>query len=112
AQLLRLTQGEGEILYHPTRVPLAIGDVLYLRQRSAPDQQGEVDESGVVVQVIGIGTASYQASEQKSLFRLMTAVRADEIQRSHREPPETLDEFMVARVRVRAVIEHGEWKKT
>jgi Helicase HerA, central domain len=112
AHLQRLGQGEGEILYHPTKVPLAIGDVLYLRERSVPDEAGRVEETGAVVQVIGIGTANYQAAEQKSLFRLMTAVRADELKRSYHEPPETLDEFMEARVHVRAAIEHGAWKKT
>jgi hypothetical protein len=112
AHLQRLGRGEGEILYHPTKVPLAIGDVLYLRERSIPDDAGRVEETGAVVQVIGIGTANYQAAEQKSLFRLMTAVRADELKRSYHEPPETLDEFMEARVQVRAAIEHGTWKKT
>jgi hypothetical protein len=101
AHLQRLGRGEGEILYHPTKVPLAIGDVLYLRERSVPDEAGRVEETGVVVQVIGIGTANYQAAEQKSLFRLMTAVRADELKRSYHEPPETLDEFMEARVQAR-----------
>lgn len=112
AHLQRLGQGEGEILYHPTKVPMAIGDVFYLRQRSVPGASGDVEETGVVVQVIGIGTANYQAAEQKSLFRLMSAVRADELHRSHNEPPETLDEFMEARVRVRAAIQNGAWKKT
>jgi hypothetical protein len=111
AFLQRLGQGEGELLYHPAKVPLAIGDVLYLRERGFVESDGSVEENGVVVQVIGIGTANYQAAEQKSLFRLMTAVRADQLQRSFHEPPETLDEFMEAKVRVRASIRKSNWEK-
>lgn len=109
AHLQRLESGEGSVLFHPTRLPLGIGDVLYLRERSAPNEEGIVDETGVVVQVISIGTARYPAAEEKSLFRLMTAVRAAELSRSFHEPPETLDEFMEARVRIRASILHGVW---
>src|SRR6185295_11726406 len=79
-----------------------VGDVLYLRERG-------MGEQGIIVQVVSKSTARYPQADSKALFRLLTSVRAEEIQRSHHEPPETIDEFLALRVKVRAAIQDGRW---
>lgn len=102
AQLVHLDAGEGVILYYPKKVDFDIGDVLYLRERDS-------GENGIIVQVIEKSTASYPQHDSKALFRLMTSVRAEQIQRSHHEPPEIIDEFLSLRFKVRAAIIDGNW---
>lgn len=127
AQLIDLTDNEGEILFHPGNNSIDVGDVLFLRERLFEDSEvdsdansnGEPDdedsrpdgtqENGVIVQIISLGTASYHQASTKALFRLMVNVRASVLERSHNEPPEVIDEFMLAAFRVRASIVGGQW---
>src|SRR5687768_16435901 len=61
AQLIEMADGEGTIMYYPKIVTLDIGDVLFLRERPAIDdndttskRNGELPvqlENGVVVQI-------------------------------------------------------------
>ncbi|MCP9494115.1 MAG: DUF853 family protein [Pyrinomonadaceae bacterium MAG19_C2-C3] len=102
AQMLHLEGGEGVIMYFPKKIDFEVGEVLYLRER----KQGE---NGLIVQAFEKGTASYPQADSKALFRLMTAVSAYQIQRSHHEPPETIDEFMELHFKVRAAIINGAW---
>jgi hypothetical protein len=104
AQLLDLTEGEGNFLYYPKahNIKVSVGGVFYLREQGA-------GENGVVVQVINIGTASYPQDDVKALFRLTTSVRAQMLRRTNHEPTETIDEFLQADFKVRAVITNGTW---
>lgn len=102
AQMLHLEGGEGVIMYFPKKIDFEVGDVLYLRERGQ-------SENGLIVQAFEKGTASYPQADSKALFRLMTAVSAYQIQRSHHEPPETIDEFMALHFKVRAAIIDGKW---
>lgn len=101
-ELIELSGGTGKLLYYPVEVPLAPGDVLYLRER----EQGE---NGIIVQVITKETATYAQAGSKVLWRLLTKVRAQELQRAHHEPAEVIDLFLSATVKVRASVEHGKW---
>lgn len=103
-ELIELSAGTGALLYYPVEIPVAIGDVFYFRERQQPQT-----ENGLVVQVIRIETASYAQVEQKVLWRLLTAVRAQQLQRVHHEPPEVIDQFLVATFKVRAAIVNSIW---
>lgn len=105
-QLVELSDGEGTILYYPKQVRLDVGDVLFLKER----EETESTENGVIVQVVSLGTARYPQADTKALFRLMVNVRASTIERSHNEPPEVIDEFLLAEFKVRASIVKGEWR--
>ena len=118
-QLVELADGQGSILFYPKQVELEVGDVLFLRER-LPERSSENDkenaeipdqseENGVIVQIISLGTASYPQAITKALFRLMVSVRASVLERSHHEPPEVIDEFLVATFKVRASIVNGQW---
>lgn len=102
AQMVELESGEGSIMYYSKQVDFDVGDVLYLRER-------ESDENGVIVQAIEKGTTNYPQAGSKALFRLMASVRALELERIHREPPETIDQFLSLRFKVRAAIVNGQW---
>lgn len=104
AELLELEAGTGSLLYYPLGVAVRVGDVFYLRERSQPQT-----EDGLIVQVIRIGNASYTQVEGKVMWRLLTAVRAQELNRVYHEPPEVIDQFLVASVKVRATIVKGVW---
>lgn len=116
AQMIQLSDGEGSILFYPKRVQLEVGDILFLRERdetpglSTEQTSLPVSENGVVVQIISLGTASYPQADTKALFRLMVNVRASTMNRSHNEPKEIIDEFLVAEFKVRAEIRDNEWK--
>jgi hypothetical protein len=102
AQMVHLESGEGTIIYYPKAVDFDVGDVLYLRER-------DNGENGIIVQAIEKGTTNYPQAANKSLFRLMASVRALQIQRSHHEPPETIDFFLSLQFKVRAAIINGKW---
>ena len=104
AELLDLNEGEGSFMFYPKspEFDVAVGKVFYLRER-------ESGETGVVIQVFNIGTASYPQDDVKALFRLNTAVRARLIERNNYEPHETIDEFLKADFKVRAVIRDATW---
>ncbi len=102
AQMVELESGEGVILYYPKKVDFDIGDVLYLRERGT-------GENGLIVQAVEKSTANYPQVDSKALFRLLTSVRASQIQRSHNEPPEVIDEFLALRFKVRAAIVNRQW---
>jgi hypothetical protein len=121
-----LQDNEGHILFYPEEDDLDVGDVLFLRERLLNDtgeDEAESDnernpendkpdkalENGVVVQIISLSTANYHQANTKALFRLMVSVRASMIDRSHNEPPETIDEFLLATFRIRASVVDGEW---
>ena len=110
-QLINLSDGDGTLLFYPRRVDdglgtkLEVGDVLFLRERTEKAE----DEDGVIIQIISLGTASYPHADTKALFRLMVGVRAATINRSHNEPPETIDELLEAQFKVRASISNGKW---
>jgi hypothetical protein len=111
AQMVELEGGDGSIIYYPPRVPdLDVGDVLYLREKQI-DPPATIDEgeNGIIVQVIEKGTVSYPQASSKSLFRLMASVRADELKRSHHEPPETIDQFLALQFKVRSAIVNAQW---
>jgi hypothetical protein len=105
AELLELSADTGRLLYYPPAISLDPGDVLYLRERSNP--QGE---NGLIVQIITKETATYAQVESKVTWRLLTAVRAHELRRTHHEPTEVIDLFLAATFKVRAVIKDGTWK--
>ena len=107
AELVELSAGTGQLLYYPPALPLEPGDVLYLRERGQPQT-----ENGLIVQVIRKETATYAQVDNKALWRLLTAVRAQELQRSHHEPPEVIDRFLAATFKVRANIVDGTWSPT
>jgi hypothetical protein len=137
AQLIELKDAGGSILYYPRRVEFEVGDVLFLRERpqeepverdpsvieesednsltangsgeEVADDTESSNETGVIVQIISLGTANYPQAITKALFRLMVNVRASVIGRSHNEPPELIDEFLLATFKVRASIVKGEW---
>lgn len=121
AQLIELADDEGTILFYPKRVRIEVGDVLFLRERAAEAYGGEASgsekldagekpaENGVIVQVISSGTANYPQAYTKALFRLMVNVRASMLERSHHEPPEVIDEFLLAKFKIRASIVNGKW---
>jgi hypothetical protein len=102
--MLELSEGQGTLLYYPKVLSIDVGDVFYLRER---DEAGK--ENGLIVQVISKGTADYAQADQKALWRLQTAVRARQLSRSHHEPPETIDQFLAAKFKVRASIVDGRW---
>jgi hypothetical protein len=104
AQLEELTEGEGLILYWPRGLEedFEVGDVLYIRERDS-------GENGLVVQSVEKGTVNYPQAVSKVLFRLMASVRAEQIQRSHNEPTEILDQFLSLRFKVRAAIVDSQW---
>jgi hypothetical protein len=105
AQMVELEGGEGAILYYPKPVdPFDIGDVLYLRERDS-------GENGLIVQAIEKGTANYPQAGSKALFRLMASVRGFQLQRSHHEPPETIDQFLSLQFKVRAAIVNSHWSE-
>jgi uncharacterized protein DUF87 len=104
AQMVELSEGEGIITYYPKEVDFDIGDILYLRERNS-------GENGIIVQAIEKETASYPQADSKALFRLMASVRAHQIKRSHNEPPETIDEFLNLRFRVRNAMINGQWSE-
>ncbi|WP_161569233.1 ATP-binding protein [Candidatus Oscillochloris fontis] len=104
AELVELAAGTGTLLYYPVAVPVTIGDVFYLRERQQPQT-----ENGLIIQVIRIETAAYAQVDQKVLWRLLTSVRAQELHRVHHEPPEVIDQFLVATIKVRAAIVNGVW---
>jgi hypothetical protein len=105
AQMVELEGAEGSIIYYPPEVPdLDVGDVLYLREKETPQA-----ENGLIVQVIEKGTVAYPQAETKALFRLMASVRAHQLQRSHNEPTETIDQFLALLFKVRASIIQGTW---
>ena len=121
AQLIELADDEGTVLFYPKRVRIEVGDVLFLRERAA-EEYGEEEsgseklddgekpaENGVVVQIISLGTANYPQAHTKALFRLMVNVRASMLERSHHEPPEVIDEFLLAQFKIRASIVDGKW---
>jgi hypothetical protein len=103
AELVELTATDGTMIYYPSVVSVDIGDVFYLRERDS-------GENGVIVQVINKETASYPQVESKVLWRLLTAVRGHQLQRAHHEPAEVIDQFLMARFKVRASIVSGEWQ--
>ena len=102
AQMLELEGGNGSILYYPKEVEFDVGDVLYLRER-------DYGENGLIAQVVEKSTANYAQAASKALFRLMASVRAYQLQRSHNEPPETIDQFLSLQFKVRAAIVNGHW---
>ena len=104
AQMVDLSEGRGTLLYYPKTQSINIGDVFYLRER---EEAG--NENGIIVQVIRKETAAYAQADAKALWRLLTAVRASQLSRSHHEPPETIDQFLAAKFKVRASIVNGEW---
>ncbi len=104
AQMVELSEGGGTLLYYPRALAINVGDVFYLRERDTPPQ-----ENGVIVQVIRKETAPYAQADAKALWRLLTAVRASQLARSHHEPPETIDQFLAAKFKVRASIVNGQW---
>lgn len=107
AELIELSAGTGKLLYYPPALSLEPGDVLYLRERSQPQT-----ENGLIVQVIRKATATYAQVENKVLWRLLTAVRAQELNRSHHEPTEVIDLFLSATFKVQATIVNGTWSPT
>ena len=127
AQLVQLTENEGQILFYPGESSFEVGDVLFLRERSiedveavsegASEEQASIEvsrpdiseENGVVVQIIAKSTANYPQASTKALFRLMVNVRASALERSHNEPPEVMDEFLLATFKIRASITAGRW---
>jgi hypothetical protein len=102
AQMVELEGGEGSIMYYPRQVEFDVGDVIYLRERDS-------GENGLIVQVIEKGTVAYPQAASKALFRLMASVRALQLQRSHHEPPETIDQFLSLQFKVRAAIISSQW---
>jgi hypothetical protein len=105
-ELIELSGGSGKLLYYPVAVPLAPGDVLYLRERD----QGVQRENGIIVQVITKETATYAQVGSKVLWRLLTKVRAQELHRAHHEPAEIIDLFLTATVKVRFSVKDGNWE--
>lgn len=103
AELIELSAGDGAMLYYPSAVEVDVGDVFYLRERN----QGE---NGIIVQIIHKETAKYPQVESKVLWRLLTAVYAEQVQRTHHEPADVIDQFLVARFKVRASIVDGQWR--
>lgn len=101
-QLLSLSAGEGTLLYHPNHFSVDPGDVLYLRQHGR-------GENGLIIQVVTCSIAEYPNAATKSMLRLNISVAAREVQRSHHEPAEVIDEFLIAHFRVRATIQNGQW---
>jgi Helicase HerA, central domain len=120
AQLIDITDGEGTIMYYPKLVTLDIGDVLFLRERTATDDEEAISpkvdlpttqhENGIIVQIIAKGTASYPQADVKALFRLTTSARARLLNRLHNEPSEVMDEFLAATFKIRASIVENQWK--
>ncbi len=110
AQLVELVDGEGTILYYPRDLNIEVGDVFFLRERLNEGQieDGQV-ENGIIVQMISLGIASYPQADTKALFRLMVRVRASILERSHNEPSEVIDEFLLAKFKIRASITNGKW---
>src|SRR5712691_2949978 len=102
AELVELAGGTGRFLYYPLAITIDPGDVFYLRERN----QGE---NGIIVQVIKKEIASYTQADNKVLWRLLTAVRAQELHRVHNEPTEVIDLFLAATFKVRAAIVNGIW---
>jgi hypothetical protein len=101
--MVEISAGTGKLLYYPEEVPIKPGDVFYLRERD----QGE---NGVIVQVIRKETASYSQADSKVIWRLLTKVRAQELQRTHHEPTEVIDRLLAAIFKVRASIVNGQWQ--
>ncbi|MEQ9484699.1 helicase HerA domain-containing protein [Coleofasciculus sp. F4-SAH-05] len=112
AQLLELTGNEGSIIFYPKAKDFAVGDVLYLRDKnqSVTTSDSLENETGLIVQIVSKGIASYPQADSKALFRLLTTAHAREMQRSYNEPREVIDEFLIGEFIVRASVQSGNWK--
>lgn len=106
AEMIELSGSTGKILYFRT-ASIEIGDVFYLRERDSANS-----ENGIVVQIIKKEAATYAQADSKSLWRLLTAVRAKQLQRAHYESPDLIDLFLSATFKVRAAIVNGKWEST
>ena len=104
AEMIELKGSTGKLLYFHS-VKIQIGDVFYLRER----EQGQT-ENGIVVQIIKQEAATYTQADSKSLWRLLTTVKAQQIQRAHFESPDIIDLFLSATFKVRAAIIDGKWQ--
>lgn len=102
AEMVELSGGTGKLLYYPLQVSINPGDVFYLRERN----QGE---NGIIVQIVTKETASYAQVDSKVLWRLLTKVKAQELQRAHHEPAEVIDLFLSATFKIRAAIIDSKW---
>lgn len=104
AEMLELEGSTGKLLYFRT-AKIEIGDVFYLRERDTVQT-----ENGIVVQIIKKEAATYAQADSKSLWRLLTTVRAQQLQRAHFESPDMIDLFLSATFKVRAAIVNGKWE--
>lgn len=109
AELVEISGSDGKFLYYPKEVKVQLGDVFYLRERNQ-DANGVNIENGLIVQVIKTESASYAQVDSKIIWRLLTSVRAKELQRSHHEPTEVIDLFLTAIFKVRAEFVDGKWR--
>ena len=104
AEMLDLEGSTGKLLYFRT-IQVEIGDVFYLRERDENHT-----ENGIVVQIIKKEAATYAQADNKSLWRLLTTVKAQQFQRAHYESPELIDLFLSATFKVRSAIVDGKWE--